>query len=76
MVDGDGSMIMAFLYQYYYGSTQANRGIRGEKLAGVGSDGTIMISLCLIFIHVLTSFDGGRTKFRIISYLSYSPALF
>jgi len=54
MVDGDGSMVMPFLY-YYYGSTQANRVVPGGKAAGVGSDGMIkMISLYLIYTHVPT----------------------
>jgi len=41
-------MAMSFLY-YYYGSTQANGGIHGEKSTGVGNHGTIkMVSLYFI----------------------------
>jgi len=42
-------MIMPFLY-CYFGSTQTNGIIHGEKAMSLGSDGTSMISLHSIYI--------------------------
>lgn len=65
MVEGGDSMIMSFIY---YGSRQANRGILGEKPAGMGSYGTIkmiFLYLIILYTHYLASWlvEDERMKF-------------